>query len=217
MAVDAGLGSSKAVAAVVADDATGLGAALAAGADANALDAQGRPLLVAAIVAGSRASFELLLQRGADAGRPDAGGQCAMHWAAMNESSWWLQALLAARADPNVPNTRTQARPLMDAILSHRGENLALLLAAGADPNARDSEGSTALHVAARTKRAGYSLQLLRAGADPMAQDHFGKTFQTYQWMGREPRMLPERQQEREAVRAWLRQHQVPVLETAPR
>lgn len=209
MTIDTGRGSSKAVAAVQADDTAALQAALRAGADPNAVAEHGHPLLVVAIASGSRASFELLLREGADASRPDAGGQSAVHWAAMNESPWWLQTLLAHRADPNVPNARTQARPLMDAMLSHRDENLALLLKAGADPNARDSEGSTALHVAASTKRAGYSLQLLQAGADPLAQDTFGKTFQAYQWLGREAQLPAQRQQEREAVRQWLKAHRV--------
>lgn len=206
-----GASSSKAVAAVQADDTAALQAALRAGVDANAAAGQGHPLLVVAIASDSRASFELLLRAGADPSRPDAGGQSAVHWAAMNQSPWWLKTLLAHRADPNVPNARTQARPLMDAMLSHRDENLALLLQAGADPNARDSEGSTALHVAASTKRAGYSLQLLKAGADPTAQDNFGKTFQAYQWLGREALLPAERQQEREAVRQWLEAHRIAV------
>jgi ankyrin repeat protein len=217
MAGELGLGSSKAVAAVQDDDAAALQAALRGGADPNAVAEHGRPLLVLAIVSGSQAAFEILLKAGADASRPDAGGQTAVHWAAMNESPWWLQTLLSHRADPNVPNARTQARPLMDAMLSHRDENLALLLEAGADPNARNSEGSTALHIAAGTKRAGYTLKLLQAGADPMAQDSFGKTFQAYQWLGHESQLPVQRQQEREAVRQWLKAHRIAVQDTAAR
>ncbi len=207
--------SSKAIAAVQANDTSALQGALRTGTDPNALAEQGHSLLVVAIASGSRASFELLLGAGADVGRPDASGQTALHWAAMNESPWWLQTLLSHRADPNLPNTRTHATPLMDAMRSHRDENVALLLKAGADPNARDREGSTALHVAASTKRASYTLQLLQAGADPMAQDGFGKTFQAYQWLGHEAQLPVQRRQDREAVRQWLKAHQIAVQELA--
>ena len=67
------------------------------------------------------------------------------------------------------------------------------------------------LHVAASTKRAGYTLRLLQAGADPLAQDSFGKTFQAYQWLGHEAALPAERRQERSAVREWLKEHRIAV------
>jgi ankyrin repeat protein len=49
------------------------------------------------------------------------------------------------------------------------------LLAAGADPNARDGEGSTPLHMAAYTQNAKHAQLLLEAGSDPYAKTNVGR------------------------------------------
>jgi len=203
-------GSARLVAAAQAGDVRELQVALKTG-DADAVDEHGRPLLIAALVAGRRDVFDTLLDAGADPARPDANGQTAVHWAAMNASDWWLQQLLAKGADPNVENSRSGARPLMDAIQSNRADNVTRLLKAGATPDATDHTGATSLHVAARTKYATYSLQLLQAGADPMARNQAGQTFQATQWMGKESILLPEQRQAREGIRTWLKDHHVPI------
>ena len=52
---------------------------------------------------------------------------------------------------------------------------LKALLAAGADPNARDAEGATPLHMAAYTSRTENAVILLQAGADPLLKTHIGR------------------------------------------
>ena len=52
---------------------------------------------------------------------------------------------------------------------------LKALLAAGADPNARDQDGSTPLHMAAYASRAEHAQILLEAGADPLLKNLYGR------------------------------------------
>ncbi len=52
---------------------------------------------------------------------------------------------------------------------------LQALVAAGADPNARDADGLTPLHMAAYSQQARHARLLLEAGADPMAKTNAGR------------------------------------------
>ena len=49
------------------------------------------------------------------------------------------------------------------------------LLAAGAEPNARDGEGAKPLHMAAYTQNARHAQLLLEGGADPFAKTNAGR------------------------------------------
>ncbi len=66
--------------------------------------------------------------------------------------------------------------PLHRAVIANDAPRIDQLLAAGADPDARDDTGRTPLHLAARRLRAELVDRLLAAGADVNARDDHGAT-----------------------------------------
>lgn len=87
-----------------------------------------------------------------------------------------LDATLAAGADLNAPDPTFGVTPLAWAALEGRTDAADALLRRGADVEARNWDGSTALHSAAFMGRDGVAAALLRAGADPNARNDNGET-----------------------------------------
>jgi hypothetical protein len=170
-----------------------------------------QPGLHDALLNNRRKAFEDLLRAGADPNELAADGTSVMHLAARHQDSWWLEALLAKGANANLRHARSGVRPIMDAVQTHRDTNIDLLLRGGADVNATNNAGETALHVAAATNRAAYSLKFLKAGADPKARDGLGNTFQAYQFMPPDDRLSADIRRDRDAIRAWLRDKGIAV------
>jgi len=81
------------------------------------------------------------------------------------------------KAQPAARDVRTSqgSTPLHLAATNPDVSALKALLAAGADPNAKDAEGATPLHMAAYTQNAKHSQLLLEAGADPYAKTNAGR------------------------------------------
>ena len=159
-------------------------------ADPNLRDASGRtPLLVALegaaseykVIGADEDLARLLLDRGASVDAQDKEGWSPLHRAA---SLWATQPallplLLSHHADANarLADGRT---PLMLAVRIGKTERLAPLLGAGAKIDAADSQGQTALMIAAQVTwddAAAEMLTLLLArGADPNLADSQGRT-----------------------------------------
>ncbi|TRY17859.1 hypothetical protein FOJ82_11375 [Tessaracoccus rhinocerotis] len=122
-----------------------------------------------------------------------------------------IPLLLEAGADPSGRNTITGEAPLSVACVTSSDAAIGLLVEAGADLDAADFNGSRALHACARVNRGAQLLVLLEAGADPLATLGRGTTFQDF-YFGYDRELLNERAlAERDAVIAWLEEHDVPV------
>jgi ankyrin repeat protein len=82
------------------------------------------------------------------------------------------------KADPAMRDVRNGigAAPLHHAATNVDPGPLKVLIAAGADVNARDQEGNTPLHMAAYATRSANARLLLEAGADVNAKSAAGRT-----------------------------------------
>lgn len=88
-----------------------------------------------------------------------------------------VASLLRWSADPNLAsNNDLRAAPLHSAVASRQVEIAGLLLAHGADVNARYQNGYTALHAAAENGQAAMVQLLLEHGALPYAAKEDGMT-----------------------------------------
>ena len=145
-----------------------------AAAELDALNAEGYSPLGVACAVGNWRLARFLLERGARAEPP--GGQPALLAAAGTEEDDAAGVQLLLKFKAKVGTTGREGRTaLHEAARAGHAEIVAALLAAGADPHARDAAGRTAWLEAARAERPGALEHLLAAGADPGACDDLGR------------------------------------------
>jgi ankyrin repeat protein len=133
-----------------ADDTGTIRSLLKSGTDVNAPFNHYTPLMATAIHGHTRA-VGLLLSRGADVNAKDLIGETALLFAVINNNQKCVDQLLAGGADPNAQTTPQGTTPLLQATEFGRIGIVRSLLAAGADVNLPDAQGSTPLMLAART------------------------------------------------------------------
>ena len=144
--------------------------------DINATDADGNTVLSWAARSCNATAVRALLKRGAEFPQASRFGSTALHYAASARSPDCIRPLLEAGADPNVRNTRLLETPVHVATLRHDNPEgfLAPLLEYGADVDAQDHEGSSALAFAVQANHARSLKFLLDHGADADVPDDSG-------------------------------------------
>ena len=112
-----------------------------------------------------------LLKQAADVNVPQGDGMTALHWAALRNDTTLAAMLLQAGANPKATTRVGAYTPLILAARSGNAAVMAPLLAAGADVNARTSNGTTPLMLAAAAGDASAVETLVARGADPNARE----------------------------------------------
>ena len=115
--------------------------------------------------------MELFYLRGADINRSNRFGETALMLAAWKNRKEAMRWLLDHGARPNREEREWTA--LHYATFGGHGELVDTLLAAGADINARSTNGSTVVMMAAREGHAVLAKRLLEAGANPVLRNDY--------------------------------------------
>lgn len=161
------------VKAVKFDDVSAVGKALSHGADPNATDEQGMPLIVlAAREKSDKVAKTLMADPKTDVEKLDAAGENAMMLAALNGDADLVKALIDKGAEVN----KTGWAPLHYAAANGYDDIVRLLLENSAYIDAGSPNGTTPLMMAARGNHLSTVKVLLDAGADSRVKNQLGLT-----------------------------------------
>ncbi|MFI0845578.1 ankyrin repeat domain-containing protein [Mesorhizobium sp. IMUNJ 23232] len=126
-------------------DVAALEALLDSGAAIDEKSPAGETALVAACLANRPEAVALLIKRGADVVARNSRGMTALHGASYAGCTDCVRQLLVAGASPNDAENRFKVTPFIVAAEENHPDILAMLLAAGADPEATERHGYTAM------------------------------------------------------------------------
>lgn len=151
-------------------------ARLAAGADANAKDEDGVPVLVWAGAVNNSEIVQTLVAAGADTRSKGPGGITALMVAAEKGNQQNIQVLIEAGADVTAKDDEGRT-VLMYAARQGDGQVIRTLIGAGVDVNAKDVRGRTALMYAASNPSSSEVIgTLIAKTTDIDTRDIYGQT-----------------------------------------
>ncbi|WP_035098096.1 M48 family metallopeptidase [Anoxybacteroides tepidamans] len=137
--------------------------------------------LIQAVVANNKAKVRALIDAGTDINETDNQGKTALHWAAQDGNIAIASLLLEAGADIEAADDDLAVTtPLITAASAGQAEMVAFLAHKGANIEAKDSEGMTALMYAAMNGHANAVQTLLQLGAKRDKADYSGMTALMY-------------------------------------
>lgn len=153
-----------------------MGKLIDAGADVNNRDAWQRTPVISAIMEHNTALVHALLQKGADPNAKDDQGYSPLQVALTYRKLELIDILLAKGADANITDRWTGQSALALACALGLDSEVGKLVEAGGDPNAKDAQGKTPLHVAVQNSYSSSEAVrlLLKKGADPLQKDNEG-------------------------------------------
>lgn len=202
--------------AAASGDIDGIDRLVAEGVDVNYLGFKGVTPLLFALQ--DIDGFVRLLEHGADPNLLDGNGQSPISRAAKMDDPRFLEAALRHGGDANMAvgtwhiadrNAWLQ-EPLLHSVLDFEAmDKIRMLLAAGADLDARDSWGDTALHQAADANQFDVMYFLLEQGADYTIKDRTGVDLATRLAAKTDRKLLNEKSLHR--VIGWLEERGVDV------
>jgi uncharacterized protein len=146
------------------------------GMDPNTVDAGGNTLLILAARDGHLSTVDLLIKRKAKVSARNFAGDSALMMAVLKGEMAVAKRLLEAGA----PVNQSGWTPLMYAAYEGRADMVELLLARGAEVNARSPNLSTPLMLAARNGHMEAVRLLLKAGAETELKNDQGYTAEAW-------------------------------------
>ncbi len=138
----------------------------------------GETLLLRAVRHQRWECYQLLLESGANPNVQCGKLPVVVQFAAFREQPKWLECALKHGADPNLVNSISVGHGLSPAVFwavsAHNGQNVRLLLDAGASPESTDEVGNTILAYAADFGMFSVVQDLIRRGADLLRSSRNG-------------------------------------------